>query len=271
VFVGLAVLGSLMDEEDEGDLVTGETTSTTQDESTEPTTAETTTTVATTTSTAPTTTTTQPPTTTTEGQTEQPDPVVFSGSGNEVIEFGNDLAWLTETFGIFEFQVAGSGNNAVWALDETFETADLLINTIGNHTGTRFISLTYDATGLEVDVSGEWTFTISPPTNMFPPLTAQDFNVPAIDTTGSIDGAAEEIVDWSGPGVIALRTNDRVVEITASGDGNIAMWAYSTTGETELLVNEIDQFQGSVLLPDCSDMCWIDIDGDMTYSLSIRP
>lgn len=271
--VGLIILGSLVGGDEDGEPVAAESTTTTQAESTETTAAEATTTVLPTTTTTtlpPTTTTTQPTTTTTEGQTIQPDPVEFTGSGDEVIEFGDDLSWLTETFGILEFQVDGSGNNAVWALDQDFETADLLVNTIGGQSGSRFLSLTYDATGLEVEVSGGWTFTVSPPTNMFPPRSAADFNIPVIDTTGTIDGAEQAAVDRDGPSVIVLRTDGRVAEISASGDGNIAMWAYSSDGDSDLLVNEIDEFEGSVRLPDCSDLCWIDVAGDMTYSLNVR-
>lgn len=270
--VGLAILGSLIGGDEEGDTVAAGSTSTTQGEPTETSAAETTTSapVTTTTTVPSTTTTTQPTTTTTEGQTVQPDPVEFTGSGDEVIEFGDDLSWLTEVFGIFQFQVDGSGNNVVWALDQDFETADLLVNTIGSQSGSRFLSLDYDATGLEVDVSGGWTFTVSPPTNMFPPRSAADFNVPVVDTTGTIDGAEPAAVDRAGPSVIALRTDGRVAEITAAGDGNIAMWIYSSNGDSDLLVNEIDEFEGSVRLPDCSDLCWLDVDGEMTYSLEVR-
>ena len=268
----LVIIGSLAGGEDEpsattlvgaADTTTSEATATTEPD------ADTTTFQATT-SVPETTTTTQSTTTTTQGQTEQPPAVEFSGSGNEVIEFGDDLAWLTDTFGIFQFQVSGSGNNAVWALDENFETSDLLVNTIGDQTGTRFISLTSNATGLEVEVSGGWTFTIHPATNMLPPRSVADFNVPVIDTTGSFEGADGAAVNRVGPEVVFLRTEGRVAEITAAGDGNIAMWIYSSTGTADLLVNEIEQFEGSVRLPDCSDSCWIDVDGVMTYSLSIR-
>lgn len=61
-----------------------------------------------------------------------------------------------------------------------------------------------------------------------------------------------------------------VAEISAAGEGNIAMWIYSSDGDSDLLINEINQFEGSVRLPDCSDLCGIDVDGDMTYSLEVR-
>lgn len=271
VIVGFGIIGSLAGDDTDGEPIAGEAVTTTEaSDTTEP--EETTTTAeATTMTTEATTTTTQPTTTSTEAPAPQPDPVEFSGSGNEVIEFDPELAgWLTETFGIFTYEVSGSGNNAVWALDADFEPTDLLVNTIGSDTGTRFISLTDDATGLEVEVSGSWTFTISPATKVFPTTTAEDFNVPLIDTTGTYPGAATEAVDWEGPAVIALKTEARIAEITATGDGNIAIWIYSSTGEADLLVNEIDQFEGSVRLPDCSEGCWLDIDGDMTYSLTLR-
>ncbi len=273
VIVGLGFLGALLpSDDDEGDTIAapattveGATTTTAED-------ATTTTAPEVTTTTIPaTTTTTQPTTTTTQGQIAQPDPVEFSGSGSEVIEFGAELAWLEGSIGIFNYEVSGSGNNVVWGLDESFDTADLLVNTIGNETGSRFIGFDYEEVGLEVGVSGSWTFVITPITKFKPSLIADDFWTPLIDTTGTYAGAAAEAVDWEGPSIIALKTDGRVAEITAQGDGNIVIWAHSANGDTELLVNEIDFFEGSVRLPDCSDGCWLDIDGLMTYSLSIRP
>ena len=273
VIVGLGFLGALLpSDDDEGDTIAapattveGATTTTAED-------ATTTTAPEVTTTTIPaTTTTTQPTTTTTQGQIAQPDPVEFSGSGSEVIEFGAELAWLEGSIGIFNYEVSGSGNNVVWGLDESFDTADLLVNTIGNETGSRFIGFDYEEVGLEVGVSGSWTFVITPITKFKPSLIADDFWTPLIDTTGTYAGAASEAMDWEGPSIIALKTDGRVAEITAQGDGNIVIWAHSANGDTELLVNEIDFFEGSVRLPDCSDGCWLDIDGLMTYSLSIRP
>lgn len=267
VVIGIGVIGALGDDSSDPDPVAANSTTTSPLDSTTTSIVEATTTTAS----EPTSTTSVATTTSTQAQTTQPDPVVLTGSGSEVLEFGPELAWLNETFGIFTYEVSGSGNNAVWGLDSDFETVDLLVNTIGQHTGTRLISFAYDAAGLEVEVNGNWTFTISPPTSVIPPGSAADFNVPVIDTTDTYEGADDAAIDWSGPGVIVLKTDGRVAEISATGDGNIAIWAYSSSGETELLVNEIDAFEGSVLLPDCSEMCWLDIDGDMTYSLSIRP
>jgi hypothetical protein len=266
VILGITVIGSLGSEDDGSGIAANEVTTTVPI-------VESSTTIGTTTSTADqiTSTTAAANTTTSESaQTPQPGPVEFSGSGNEVIEFADDLVWLQESFGIFSYTVGGSGNNAIWGLDPDFEVSDLLVNTIGGQEGTRFIGLTSDAVGLEVEVSGEWAISVKPPTKLFPPRTAADFNVPVIDTTGTYEGAVTEAVGWTGPNVIALKTDGRIAEISATGDGNIAIWAYSTSGATELLVNEIDVFEGSVRLPDCSDGCWIDIDGEVTYSLTIR-
>ena len=73
-----------------------------------------------------------------------------------------------------------------------------------------------------------------------------------------------------GPDAIAIKTDGNVAEVEASGEGNIVMYVYSSTGDSELLVNEIDTFSGSGLLPDCGEICIVDVDGDFEYTITIR-
>lgn len=72
------------------------------------------------------------------------------------------------------------------------------------------------------------------------------------------------------PDAIALKTDERVATVEANGDGNIVIYVYSSTGDRELLVNEIDSFSGSGLLPDCADGCIVDLQGDFEYTISTR-
>ena len=90
-----------------------------------------------------------------------------------------------------------------------------------------------------MDAEGQWEFTISPFTSVSPAATARDFNVRVLDTTGTYSGAETGAISGRGPDAIAIKTDGRVVEISATGGANIIIWAYSaTTGEGELLVNE---------------------------------
>ncbi|HEY7470324.1 MAG TPA: hypothetical protein VIC07_12430, partial [Acidimicrobiia bacterium] len=104
-----------------------------------------------------------------------------------------------------------------------------------------------------------------------PASTAEDFWVSVVDTTGTYSGAATVVSEGVAPDAFILRTDGNVVDLSASGDGNIAMWAYSVDGGAELLMNEIDTFEGSAVLPGCSSACLIDADGDYSFSLVVRP
>lgn len=270
IVVVLAALGSLAGDEGatDGEPVAAETTTTATQS---PETTTTTEPATTTTTQPPTTTTTQPTTTTTAAPVPNPEPWTFSGSGSEVVEFEDDLvSWLSENVGVFEYSVSGSGLNLIWSLDASFEESNLLVNTVGPQEGIRWISLTDDSVGLSVDVDGGWEFAISPLTTISPAQTAADANVRVLDTTGSISGAEVSSVSGRAPDAIALRTEDRVAEVTASGDGLIIIWVYSNSGDSELVVNEIDSFDGSGLLPDCSSICLVDLDGEFEYTLTIR-
>lgn len=236
------------------------------------TTAASTTTAAprtTTTAVATTTTTTAPTTTTTVAPVEQPAPVAFNGSGSDVIEFDSATADIISNGAVFSYEVSGSGNNVIWGLDEDFEQSDLLVNAIGTESGQQFLSIFEDGpVGVEID-AGSWEITISPILRVDPPSTLGDFYVPLLDTTGTYDPAMTRSIEVVGPAAVLLKTEQRTADITASGDGNIVIWAASAANlNVELLVNELDSFEGTVRLPDCGDGCFLDIN-EGSYAITI--
>ncbi len=272
VLVGIVVLAGIFGNGTGGDGNEAGGTTTTESGSVTTETQSVTTTVASTTTTTEATTTTQSTTTTTLAPAPTPDPVTFSGSGKEVVEFDDTLVqYLSDNIAVFHFSISGSGNNVVWALDAAFDETDLLVNTIGDQSGTRWLALQNNPVALEVDAGGAWELTISRATKLTPVSVADDFWVTVVDTTDTYAGALTEVIDGKGPDALFLQTQAHVVDITADGDGNIVMWGYSAIdGSSELLMNEIDTFDGSSVLPDCSQGCLIDVDGDYTYTLTVR-
>jgi len=147
----------------------------------------------------------------------------------------------------------------------------LLVNTIGDETSRTWIALADSPVGLSTDIGGNWEFTISPFSRVTPATTAEDFNVRVLDTTGSYPGAETSSISGTGPDAIAIKTDGQVAEVEANGEGNIVIFVHSaSTGDVELLMNEIDTFSGSGLLPDCADGCLVDVDGHFDYTIAIR-
>ncbi|MDP3984157.1 MAG: hypothetical protein Q8Q52_04025 [Acidimicrobiia bacterium] len=245
-------------------------TNTTADSTTTGSTASATTTTSESQTTTARPTTTASTTTTTAAPQAQADPITYSGSSSDVVEFDQATLEIIANGAVFTFQVAGDGNNIIYGLDESFEQTKLLVNAIGNESGQRFINV-FDAgpVGLEIDVGGSWDITISPFARILPPSTLEDFYVPMVDTTGTYDPASVRSIAITGPAALLLKTEDRTADITAVGDGNLVTYALSAaTDEVDLLVNEIGSFEGTVLLPDCSMTCFLDIsEGEYTFSI----
>ncbi len=226
---------------------------------------------------APTTTavrTTSPPpvTTTTSAPQPQPqlDPISYVGSSSDVIEFEQAALDIIARGAVFTYQVGGEGNNFIFGLDEGFEQSQLLVNTIGSESGQRFLNI-FEAgpAALEIDVGGNWEVTISPVARISPASTLDDFYVPMVDTTGTYDQASTRSITVEGPAAILLKTNERTADIVATGDGNLIVYAASAADQdVVLVVNDIDGFDGTVLLPDCSLTCYLDI-SDGNYTITI--
>ena len=51
---------------------------------------------------------------------------------------------------------------------------------------------------------------------------------------------------------------------THGGKGNFSVWAFTTDGDADLLVNDIGRYEGEVLLPDGTALLEIGADGAWT-------
>lgn len=196
-----------------------------------------------------TTTTTVPPTTTTTTTTTTVPPFVFeaSGRGDDVVEVSIPLGEPA----IVTLTHDGTSNFAVINHTASAERLDLLVNEIGKYQGTRPIQFETDSDVglLEITANGNWEITIQP--------LRKARNVSC--TTGTAVGTGDDVIvlaDFSDRGGAA--------SITHNGDSNFSIWAWGDG--RDLLVNEIGEYDGTVLVGSQFFVWDITADGDWTIT-----
>jgi hypothetical protein len=173
-------------------------------------------------------------------------PVEFSGVGPDVRALTNPASEPA----IVSFTHDGESNFAVWSLNADLGQIDLLVNEIGSYSGVIFLSRGYSfspssARHLEIEDAEQWTAKVAP---------AQ--SAPQFSTVAK--GRGDSVLRYGG--------NRVRVEITHSGEGNFAVTTFSKEGfYGDLLVNEIGDFDGTVVLPS-DEYIVISADGDWTLT-----
>jgi hypothetical protein len=174
------------------------------------------------------------------------DPVVLSGTGSGVPRFT-----IPETVAaIAEISHRGTANFAVWSVDEDGQELALLVNTIGNYTGT----VLFDAhagehsVAFEVDADGAWTITVKPIWDAY-----------EWDQTAAVTGTGDDVVILN-PATSGLKST----MITHHGSSNFAVIGYGAG--IDLLVNEIGDYSGESLLSDSTFLLEITADGSWSIS-----
>lgn len=184
--------------------------------------------------------------TTTTSPFEFTERIELSGSGDDVVDLeipGGEPAILIISY-------RGSGNFAVWTNDSYGDQLDLVVNTIGTYSGVRPINLAEgeEVSFLEITAEGSWAITAAPL-----------FYADTIPASGDYSGRGDDVLlDLESTG--ASRAT-----ITHSGTDNFAIWVYGD--ETDLIVNEIGRYQGTVLVP-AGTILW-DITADGTWAISL--
>ncbi len=144
----------------------------------------------------------------------------------------------------------GASNFAVWSVGASGEQQDLLVNTIGNYVGTVLFDEASGAhsVAFDVEASGPWTILIKPVADAF-----------RWDGSQELTGSGDDVAILSPPS-----SGLKSVTVSHQGDGNFAIWADGPT--TDLLVNEIGQYSGEVLLADGTFLFEITATGPWTVS-----
>jgi hypothetical protein len=172
--------------------------------------------------------------------------VEFSGVGPDVKALTNPA---TEP-AIVSFTHDGESNFAVWSLNAELEQIDLLVNEIGSYSGMIFLSRGYSfspssARHLEIEDAEEWTAKVAPASS-------------APQFLAAAKGSGDSVLRYGGSRVR--------LEITYSGEGNFSVTTFSKDGfYGDLLVNEIDEFSGTVVLPS-DEYIVVSADGDWTLT-----
>ena len=174
------------------------------------------------------------------------EPQSFSGSGAEVVmlePLGDDVFFATVTH-------QGSGNIALWSVDENGQDLDLLVNDIGNYQGQVALNFSEDPTAIRVEADGDWSIDL-----------VHLGEAPRWDgeTTYEATGDSIVIVDGVADGLTP-------VTLTHQGESNFAIWAWGES-HPNLIVNDIGVYDGTTLLPDGSLVLQVDADGTWTIAL----
>jgi L-ascorbate metabolism protein UlaG (beta-lactamase superfamily) len=166
-----------------------------------------------------------------------------TGDGDGVIELpdGVSAAMVTATHD-------GDANFSVSALDDGNQpTGDLLVNTIGDYTGTTALGmhdLGNPATTLQVTAAGAWTITLAPLAD-----------APALAESGE------------GDGVFRYEGGAATWNVTHDGDANFVVSYYTGADfEMSLLINEIGAYEGSIAATEGPGLVVINADGAWTLT-----
>jgi len=166
-------------------------------------------------------------------------PIILSGIGDDVTSHFNLIAGIA----IFDMIHDGDSNFIIWLYNvSSGENEELLVNEIGPYSGSRIVGV-YDGFSdvkpgeyvLDVTADGNWEVSIEQPTPSTAPSIPQTF-------TGSGADVPSPFMLESGNGAVNF-------EMHHVGSSNFIIWLYHISGDREeLLVNEIGNYDGSVLV-----------------------
>ncbi|MHC8507505.1 hypothetical protein ACVGVP_28890 (plasmid) [Pseudonocardia artemisiae] len=158
--------------------------------------------------------------------TQAPDapPQTFNGTGDQVVTLSSprDVA-------VVSFDCRACKGNVVVKAD-----SDLLVNEIGAYTGPTIYGQTGASTRdpltrLQINAKGSWTLTVG-----------------GLSSARIVDAVP---VDGKGDDVLLIRSAKDTATFTHSGKSNFTVIVTSDDRGTDLVVNEIGKYSGTVILP----------------------
>jgi hypothetical protein len=191
----------------------------------------------------------EPTATWTSTATPVPDPIVLTGSGDDVVDFEN-------YFDIAVVRIAGNAAGrhfAVANFGADGSRYELLVNTTEPYSGVRPLDFRANqhTTRFEITATGEWSIEILPITE------ARELEVP-----GVIDGVGDDVVRLSGtvPDIATIIGNE--------ADRHFAVRGYHD--RIDLLVNTTDPYSGRVSLNPNTVVLEITAVGEWTIEIEGR-
>jgi hypothetical protein len=153
-------------------------------------------------------------------------PRVYTGFGDDVVK----IAKHDSTAEALTITHQGARNFIVESLDSSLKDIDLLVNTIGNYSGTVVMDANsynrVQTDSLKITAGGAWTITLTP-------LQA----IKSFDGSAQIEGVGDDVFYYKGKTTSALFAH--------TGSRNIVVQSYGSRGD--LLVNEIGVYSGRVV------------------------
>lgn len=173
------------------------------------------------------------------------DPIRLSGRGDDVVRMTKP-----DVPAIIRLTHSGSSNFSVISYDGAGNRIDLLVNEIGAYEGTRPIDFgTSELTErLEIQADGNWTVLVEPIS------AAQSVRVPATNVAGQGDTV-----------LLLTGSSPDTAKISHSGSSNFVVQAYGRSHR--LLVNEIGNYSGTVVVP--QDTLVLEVVADGRWQLTI--
>ena len=173
-------------------------------------------------------------------------PATYAGSGNKILAISkpDDGPVLITTT-----NRGPSQNFTVVALDADLSEGDLLVNAIGDYTGTSILDRNGgDTRRLKISGGGSWQITLEP-------LSA------ARSMTTSVSGVGDDVIAYRGPTGVATVSN-------RGPEDNFTVFAYGEDGET-LVVNEIGTYAGETTIKE--GPAYLEVDGGGSWSIEVAP
>jgi hypothetical protein len=152
----------------------------------------------------------------------------YTGSGDQIV----DLKSTKKTL-IVKLTHQGSSNFAVWAKDKNAENIDLLVNEVGNYSGSTLVypnrkTLEF----LEVTADGNWSAEVL--------------------SLSSSRKWSKKLIEGTGDDVIQLTKSlpsSTKLKLTFAGNGNFAIWTFDKNGKRlDLKANEVGNYSGTKFL-----------------------
>ncbi|MEU6411962.1 hypothetical protein [Microbispora sp. NPDC046933] len=170
----------------------------------------------------------------------------FQGEGDDVVRVS-----ATKLRGIATIKHTGEANFAVWSIEPSGKNSDLLVNHIGDYSGTVVVNIYpwMKSGGFKIEADGAWTLKFAPISYapLWKPLTVKN--------------VGDKVLKLAQPtkGFHTLR-------YAHSGESNFAVFAIPVSGSAELLVNKIGRVSGKVTIPSGTKYVWVQADGKWTLT-----
>lgn len=176
---------------------------------------------------------------------EAPDPVVYTGSGDDVIEIEPPTA-------MFVLKITGnsvSNHFGVKGYDTQGNPTELFVNTTEPYTNGVTIDSTFMTTTLEIKATGEWSITVIPVQSL-----------EKIETGTLKEGSGDQVFLISG--------NPHRANITGnSGAHYFGVIAHDASGR-DVLVNTTEPYEGSVIIS--SDAVILEVKSEDSWKILLK-